>query len=164
MIFSTVAKLHWDCIEAVKARLETALAADSASNDQSTYSLWCGRPSPQTSAKNSQQRTREFRAPLLILYKCMYVTIYILSFLARPTHALLLLSAFFLSCTTQKNRGCCYATDSSVLYSGCCCCYIDRRRVDKKKAKALLTTARGQLLTGLTACDHLFCTGVIGKG
>ena len=63
------------------------MAADSASNDQSTYSLWCGRPSPQTSAKNSQQRTREFRAPLLILYKCMYVTIYILSFLARPTHA-----------------------------------------------------------------------------
>ena len=65
-----------------------------------------------------------------------------LCFFSRP---------FFLSCTTQKNRGCCYATDSSVLYSGCCCCYIDHRRVHKKKAKALLTTARGQLLTGLAA-------------
>ena len=77
------------------------MAADSASNDQSTYSLWCGRPSPQTSAKNSQQRTREFRAPLL--YKYMYVTIYILSFLARPTHALLLLSAFFF-CRAQLRK------------------------------------------------------------
>ena len=163
MIFSTVAKLHWDCIEAVKARLETALAADSASNDQSTYSLWCGV------AGHHRKQVRKIRSSaranfahrFYILYVCNYIHTLLFGE-AYPCFASSL--GLFLSCTTQKNRGCCYATDSSELYSGCCCCYIDRRRVVKKRPRPCWQQREVSCWPGSPLGGHLFCAGVIGKG
>ena len=78
-----------------------------------------------------------------------------LCFFSRP---------FFLSCTTQKNRGCCYATDSSELYSGCCCCYIDHRRVHKKKGQGLVDNSERSAVDRAASLGSSFLRAIKNGG